>query len=443
MTNTKKLLGLVALSVWPSHAAEAPDGCFLTPTENADQYTYVPDCGDTSVVYSDFNAWYAQSQTCEDTYTDSGDGNYYMCVVILNTTIDGWQCNYRQLDGTLHKRVCDYHAPSPPPPSPPPPSPISPPPSPASPSPAAPPGPGSPCVTKDFDFTVSKADYDKQVLDTVSDDELWSYGAELAALVAGFFSKEFPASRLTLNPSELADFVEITEDGESDLSYVLEYTITCGPTNEATPDEAYAYLMERATEISIGSTVASGIQPRTRSTSDYGDTTVAPSPSPPPSAACIDFTVDRNLYTEGVAFSNGATYTKLYCYQLKNSVQNLCESEAYYIDNNTPQTTLADGEYKRCVPDYTASGAFRCRPSELVSTACAPSAPPDTSSSGLIVDSSSVEVNVEGDGDCMSDGAIAGVAIAMLLTGGVIGAVAIFFYVKKNAPTMAIKSPGV
>jgi len=403
----------------------------------------VPDCGDTSVVYSDFNAWYAQSQTCENTYTDSGDGNYYMCVVILNTTIDGWQCNYRQLSGNVHKRVCDYHAPSPPPPSPPPPSPISPPPSPASPSPAAPPGPGSPCVTKDFDFTVSKTDYDQQVLDTAGDDEPWSYGAELAALVAGFFSKEFPASRLTLDPSELADFVQITEDGESDQSYVLQYTITCGPTNEATPDEAYAYLMQQATEISIGSSVASGIQPRTRSTSDY-PTTVAPSPSPPPSAACIDFTTDRNLWTEGVPWTGGVTVDKIHCWRLKNDAQSVCESEAYYIDNNVPGSTLADGQYKRCVPAAPSStGQFRCAASELISTACAPSAPPGTSSSGLIVDSSSVEVNVEGDGDCMSDGAIAGVAIAMLLTGGVIGAVVIFFYVKKNAPTMAIKSPGV
>ena len=43
----------------------------------------------------------------------------------------------------------------------------------------------------------------------------------------------------------------------------------------------------------------------------------------------------------------------------------------------------------------------------------------------------------------MSDGAIAGIAVAMLFAGGVIGAIGVYFIVKKNAPNMAIKSPGV
>jgi hypothetical protein len=431
MTNTKKLLGLVALSVWPSHAAEAPDGCFFGPTENAAQYTYVPDCGDTTITFSDFTTWYAGLNTCQNTYTDSGDGNYYMCKAYLNTTINGWQCNDRDLSGNVYAKICDYHNPSPPPstPSPPPPSP--PPPSPPPPSPSPPPGPGAPCSTVDFDFTVSVTEYDAQVLA----DSTWSYGEELADLVANFWNKEFPASLLTLNPSVLADFTKITEEGQTDQSYVLEYTIGCGLTSEVTPAEAYEFLMTRATPIVIGSSVASGIAPRTRSTS-VTTVAVAPSPSPPPSMPCIDFSVDRNIYTQGVTMSNGATYTQLWCYVLKNSFEDLCKSGMYYIEEA--------GEYKRCLPSYSDSGIFRCAPSEIASTACAPSAPPgSSSSSSLLVDSSTTQVNTEGGDDCMSDGGIAGIAIAMFLFGGVIGAVGIYFYVKKNAPNMAIKSPGV
>ena len=143
--------------------------------------------------------------------------------------------------------------------------------------------------------------------------------------------------------------------------------------------------------------------------------------------------------------SNGATYTQLYCWVLKNSFADLCESGMYYIDSSI-DSSLSSGEYKRCAPFDSGSGVIRCAPSEIVSTACAPSAPPgsSSSSSSLLVDSSTTQVNsAGGDGDCMSDGGIAGIAIAMFLFGGVIGAVGIYFYVKKNAPTMAIKSPGV
>merc|ERR1711998_422374 len=125
--------------------------------------------------------------------------------------------------------------------------------------------------------------------------------------------------------------------------------------------------------------------------------------------------------------TNGATYTQLWCYVLKNSFEDLCESGMYYIEEA--------GEYKRCLPSYSDAGIFRCAPSEIASTACAPSAPPgSSSSSSLLVDSSTTQVNTEGGDDCMSDGGIAG---------GAIGAVGIYFYVKKNAPNMAIKSPGV
>ena len=435
MANTKKLLGLVALSVWPSHAAEAPDGCFFGPSENSQMYTYVASCGNVDMTYdtSNYMSWYNAKTNCEESYTDSGNGNYHLCNMVYSTTSMSFICAVTDSHGNYKTKICDYHRPSPPPSAPSPPPPVPPPPAPPPPSPAPPPGPGAPCTTKDFDFTVSKIEYDAKILA----DPDWTYADELAPLVATFWVKDFPPERLSLNPSAVLDLTTTRESGQTDDSYVLEYTITCGPTNEATPEEAYEYLMNRATPISIGQLVPSRIQPRSR-TSSVISVSVAPSPSPPPSAACIDFSVDRHVQDDGVVFSGGATQ-KLWCWNLKNDLRDQCESEQYYVNG------ASDGEYKRCVPTPTSSGMFRCKPSTLVSTACAPSSPPgssSSSSSSLFIDGSATQQNIGGD-DCMSDGAIAGIAVAMLFAGGVIGAIGVYFIVKKNAPNMAIKSPGV
>merc|ERR1712146_432696 len=114
-----------------------------------------------------------------------------------------------------------------------------------------------------------------------------------------------------------------------------------------------------------------------------GSVSVAPSPSPPPSAACIDFSVDRHVQDEGVVFSGGATQ-KLWCWNLKNDLRDQCESEQYYVNGASAASTSAASPL-RLLPGCSAASRaplFRLRAPLPRRRAPAAAAAPRSSSTG-------------------------------------------------------------
>lgn len=243
------------------------------------------------------------------------------------------------------------------------------------------------------------------------------------------------------NPDEIAQY---NDDTYTDTSGVLKFYIAC-QAGEVSPTVAQDSIILHAA--GILPYLDSGLTVRTADKAITGAVAYPPPASPPlPENDCLNTAVDKHIRKPGIPITqpNGAVvYEKKWCFNLEGTpeLDALCASKKWYYKWGGKAYRCIPGEPDVFYGQVTQTCTASTEPLDecVASPPPVPAGPPASSSTGgaLVLDDDSTAQTASDD--CLSDGGVAGVAIATFVVGFVIGGLALSVYFKQNAP---VKMPG-